>query len=194
MPSKNHVVILSVNNCITHIFVIMGRKLRMIKNAKYWIEKLHLSELHDEGGYFKESSRSDKIVQLESNGDRSLSSAIYYLLDGKQGQFSAFHKLGCDEMWHFYDGSSLTLYIINDNADLSAIKLGNNMENGEYLQILVKAGSWFGATVNDQSSYTLVGCTCSPAFDYRDFELAKRKELDEMYPQHKLIIEKLTRS
>ena len=67
-------------------------------------------------------------------------------------------------MWHFYDGSSLTLYIIKDNADLSAIKLGNNMENGEYLQILVKAGSWFGASVNDQSSHTLVGCTCSPGF------------------------------
>jgi predicted cupin superfamily sugar epimerase len=116
------------------------------------------------------------------------------LLDGKQGQFSAFHKLGCDEMWHFYDGSSLTLYVINDNADLSAIKLGNNLENGECLQISVRAGSWFGATVNDQSSYTLVGCTCSPAFDYQDFELAKRKELHEMYPQHKSIIEKLTRS
>lgn len=174
--------------------MLIGRKLKMIKNAEYWIGKLHLSELPDEGGYFKESSRSDKIIQLEPNGDRSLSSAIYYLLDGKQGQFSAFHKLGCDEMWHFYDGSSLTIYIINENADLSEIKLGNNLENGECLQILVKAGSWFGATVNDQSSYTLVGCTCSPAFDYQDFELAKRKELHEMYPQHKSIIEKLTRS
>jgi predicted cupin superfamily sugar epimerase len=39
----------------------------------------------------------------------------------------------------------------------------------------------------------LAGCTVSPGFDFRDFELASRIELVEKFPQHKKIIEKLTR-
>jgi predicted cupin superfamily sugar epimerase len=32
----------------------------------------------------------------------------------------------------------------------------------------------------------------APGFDFKDFELAERKKLIELYPQHRSIIEKLT--
>jgi uncharacterized protein len=164
------------------------------KKAQYLREKLDLSELPGEGGYYKETYRSDKTIILpsETDGERSISTSIYYLLDGTQ--FSAFHRLKSDEIWHFYIGSSITLYIINKMENLSEVKLGSNIEKGELFQIQVRAESWFAATVNDISSYALIGCTVSPGFDYLDFELGDRKKLIERYPQHKSIIEKLTTS
>ena len=164
------------------------------KKAQYLKERLDLSELPGEGGYYKETYRSDKTIILpsETDGERSISTSIYYLLDG--AQFSAFHRLKSDEIWHFYIGSSVTLYIINKMENLSEVKLGSNIEKGELFQIQVRAESWFAATVNDISSYALIGCTVSPGFDYLDFELGDRKKLIERYPQHRSIIEKLTTS
>ena len=164
------------------------------KKAQYLKERLDLSELPGEGGYYKETYRSDKTIILpsETDGERSISTSIYYLLDGTQ--FSAFHRLKSDEIWHFYIGSSITLYIINKMENLSEVKLGSNIEKGELFQIQIRAESWFAATVNDISSYALIGCTVSPGFDYLDFELGDRKKLIERYPQHRSIIEKLTTS
>jgi len=57
----------------------------------------------------------------------------------------------------------------------------------------VKAGSWFGATLERAASYTLVGCTVSPGFDFRDFELADRAEMLRLFPDFEEILERLTR-
>ncbi len=164
------------------------------KEVEYLKDRLDLSELPGEGGYYKETYRSDKMIILpsETDGERSISTSIYYLLDGTQ--FSAFHRLMSDEIWHFYTGSSVTLYIISKMEILSEVKLGSNIEKGEHFQVQVRAGSWFAATVNNKSSYALLGCTVSPGFDYLDFELGDRKKLIEMYPQHRSTIERLTRS
>ncbi len=163
------------------------------KKAQYLKERLDLSELPGEGGYYKETYRSDKTIILPSeiDGERSISTSIYYLLDGTQ--FSAFHRLKSDEIWHFYIGSSVTIYTINNMESLSEVNLGSNIEKGELFQFQVRAESWLAATVNDNSSYALLGCTVSPGFDYPDFELGDRKKLVERYPQHRSIIEKLTR-
>jgi predicted cupin superfamily sugar epimerase len=89
----------------------------------------------------------------------------------------------------------MTIYLIQETTrKLLELKLGDNSENGEMFQVLVKRGSWFGAILNDPSSYSLVGCTVSPAFMFEDFELANRKTLISKYPEHKSIIKKLTRS
>jgi uncharacterized protein len=174
-------------------------------NANYWIDKLQLSK-HPEGGYYKETYRVDITVEIQGetrkkqqdnqskNKPRSISSTIYYLLKGKQ--VSYFHKLkSAEEMWHFYKGSSITIYMIQETTrKLLELKLGDNSENGEMFQVIVKRGSWFGAMINDPSSYSLVGCTVCPAFMFEDFELANRKTLTSIYPEHKSIIKKLTRS
>jgi predicted cupin superfamily sugar epimerase len=181
------------------------------EEAAYWIQRLNLSK-HPEGGYYRETYRDDRIIELDiqkrkeqenkdgkfksssSTSARSISSTIYYLLDG--GQISALHRLrSADEIWHFYAGSSLTIYILEEGSKkLGEFRLGNNIQDGDMFQLIVRRGSWFGATVNDPSSYSLVGCTVSPAFDFEDFELGQRENLVEMYPEYKLIIEKLTRA
>jgi predicted cupin superfamily sugar epimerase len=87
------------------------------KDAQNWISKLNLEE-HPEGGYFVETYKSEKFVNLpEYNGPRNSCSAIYYLL--MEDQFSSFHIMKSDDLWHFYAGSSLTLYIIETDERLN---------------------------------------------------------------------------
>jgi len=150
--------------------------------------------MHPEGGYFVESYRAERRVTLpDYNGPRNTCTAIYYLLEGDQ--FSSFHTLKSDEIWHFYAGSSLTLHIIERDGMLHEIILGSDIEsNKETFQTVVKAGAWFAASVNDHNSYSLVGCTVSPGYDYRDWKSEGMGILTKKFPQHKSIIEKYTSS
>jgi uncharacterized protein len=172
------------------------------KNASFWIKKLQLSQ-HPEGGFYRETYRADIEIDFCKESEnkqvvsetvaRSISSTIYYLPDGSQ--VSVFHRMkNADEMWHFYKGSSLTLYIIEEaTRKILEFRLGDKPEKGESFQMLIKKGSWFGAKVNDLSSYALVACTVSPAFSFTDFELASRSTLTSMCPEREDIIQMLTR-
>ncbi|QHT68595.1 cupin domain-containing protein [Rhodocytophaga rosea] len=162
--------------------------------ATYWIEKLHL-QAHPEGGYFAETYRSPEEVQAAHlperyGGRRSFSTAIYFLLE--HPEFSALHRIKSDEVWHFYAGSTLLVYVIDPGGKLEIIRLGNNLEAGEQFQAVVKAGCWFGSRLEKENIYALVGCTVAPGFDFADFEMADRKELLQQFPQHQSIIELLT--
>jgi uncharacterized protein len=164
-------------------------------DADYWIKKLSLQE-HIEGGFYRRVYCSDLEISLEQlptsfKGRRPIATGIYFLL--KQNQFSALHRIASDELWHFYDGDPLVVYEIMANGKLNKHLMGRNFEAGEQFQCVVKAGSWFGAMVNKEGSYSLVGCTVFPGFDYEDFELAERSTLLYKYPQHESIIKKLTR-
>jgi uncharacterized protein len=168
----------------------------MPKDAQYWITKLDLSP-HPEGGYFRQTYRADLIIDREAlspefPGPRSSSTAIYFLL--KDENFSAFHRIRSDELWHFYAGDSLEIHVINPEGSYSRILLGNDPDAGESFQAVVKAGCWFASRVQDPNSFALVGCTVAPGFDFEDFELASRSDLSRRFPQHKSLIEKLTRS
>lgn len=159
--------------------------------AAYWIKALEL-EPHPEGGYFKRILESDKTIEIQPDVYRKSFSSIYYLLENKD--FSAFHKLKSDELWHFYAGDPLVIYIIQQNGLLEEMVLGTNLDKNEKLQVLVKREQWFAAQPLSDSDYSLVGCTVIPGFDFDDWELGKREELIKKYPQHKKLIESLTTS
>jgi len=167
----------------------------MMKDAKYWIEKLAL-EAHPEGGFYRQTYKADLVLPREAlppqfTGPRAAFTAIYFLLEGKS--FSAFHRLRSDELWHFYAGAPLVVHVISESGEYSKILLGSDPDAGEELQAVVKAECWFASHEKDGKSFALVGCTVAPGFDFEDFELAKRDELTRHYPQHRELIEKFTR-
>ncbi len=167
----------------------------MPKDAQYWIKNLNLLP-HPEGGYFRQTYRADLAIAKEVlppkfTGSRAASTAIYFLLDGEN--FSAFHRLRSDELWHFYSGSPLLVHVIAETGNYSQVVLGDP-EAGEVFQAVVKAGCWFASRLKDPKSFALVGCTVAPGFDFEDFELAKRSELTRLFPQHQNLIERLTRT
>ncbi len=131
----------------------------------------HFSLLpHPEGGYYKETFRSEKSFQFEGfEGERSICTSIYFLLE--KGQTSALHRIKSDEIWYFHDGQTLEIIEIDSNGNETIIRLGKDILNGEVLQHVVPAGIWFGARLAAHSEFCLVGCQVSPGFDFKDFEL-----------------------
>jgi predicted cupin superfamily sugar epimerase len=166
----------------------------MIEDSAYWIRKLGL-EPHPEGGYYRQTYRADLVLEglpRQFSGPRAASTAIYFLLEGEN--FSAFHRLRSDEVWHFYLGATVTVQVIEADGRYVQVQLGSDPEAGEVLQAVVKAGCWFASQIKDGGAFALVGCTVAPGFDFEDFELAERDRLVELYPQHRNIITNLTRT
>lgn len=164
----------------------------MNPKSKFYIQKLQL-EKHPEGGYFREIYRSAEMFTTDYPGrrkKRNYSTSIYFLLDGKQ--ISKFHKLRSDELWHFYDGSSVIIHLIDEEGKYSKIYLGKNLVDGEVYQTAIKKNNWFAAEVADKKSFTLVGCTVSPGFDFSDFEFGKRDLLVKQFPELEELINRLT--
>jgi len=160
------------------------------------IERLDLQP-HPEGGFFKETYRSKGVINtdsldLEYKSSRNYSTCIYFLLTSDN--FSAFHKIKQDEIWHFYDGATIELHTISPEGNHEKHLIGKNFENGETPQLVVPGGYWFAAKVLGENSYSLVGCTVAPGFSFEDFDLAKREALISNFPQHKSVITKFTTS
>jgi predicted cupin superfamily sugar epimerase len=165
----------------------------MIPEADHIIEKFNLIE-HPEGGYFTEKFRShekiNKGLPERFQGGHSLYTSIYFLLKGND--ISAFHILKSDEIWHFYEGTTLLIHTILNDGFVNTVRLGRKYNKDDVFQHLIKAGTYFCAEVEDKSSYSFVGCTVSPGFEYSDFTLCKRNELLNLYPQNKDLILKFT--
>uniref|UniRef100_A0A7S2Y1H2 DUF985 domain-containing protein n=1 Tax=Fibrocapsa japonica TaxID=94617 RepID=A0A7S2Y1H2_9STRA len=162
------------------------------------IEKYELIP-HPEGGYYKESFRSDVKVQVgSSSGDgkiRTASTAIYFLMTPES--VSRLHKIKSDEVWHFYLGTSITVVELDEKTGgYKTTIVGPNVLDGEFVQYTVKAGTWFGSFPNtlsvNEDSFSFVGCTVSPGFEFEDFELGSRGRLAEQFPEAIEMIDKLT--
>jgi predicted cupin superfamily sugar epimerase len=160
------------------------------------IKNLNLTH-HPEGGYYRETYRSDGKIKKENlssrySGERNYSTCIYFLLTS--GSFSAFHRIVQDEVWHYYDGFPVILHLINPDGKYSNISIGRDIELGEIPQFVIPGGTWFAAEVSAGNEFSLVGCTVSPGFDFLDFELPGRQELIFKFPHLLDIITRLTRA
>jgi len=146
---------------------------------------------HPEGGYFKEVFRSeDKLIPLAERyqgKQRHAGTSIYYLLEGHD--FSAWHRVLSDETWHFYHGCPLNIYILTQTGALETITLGD-FSGIPLFQHTVKSNQWFAAQPVAKTSYSLVGCSVYPGFDFNDFELGSREALLAQHPDKKEIIER----
>ncbi len=167
----------------------------MTATAQTYIAALGL-QAHPEGGFFRETYRSDHVIEVMRDGDgsaarRSVSTGIYFLLE--QGDFSAFHRIKSDEMWHFYAGQALEVLELSSGGELRRTRLGPDVLQGDALQCVVPANTWFAARLAAGGAFALVGCTVAPGFDFADFGLAPREALLASFPRHSQIITELTR-
>lgn len=134
-----------------------------LSKAEALIKKLQL-EPHPEGGYYRETFRSEEIVQ-KAEGKRNALTTIYYLL--KANQFSRWHKVTSAEVWNYCSGDALELNILSpDLKNLNQIKLGSINGGFSTLEI-VPANYWQAA--RPLGEYSLVSCAVAPGFDFADF-------------------------
>ena len=168
-----------------------ARHLQKRQDAGEWLRRRALVP-HPAGGFSRQTYRATDPVAAghlpaRFGGERSLSTAIYFLLPAEE--VSALHRIKSDEVWHFYAGASLDLFVIDAAGGLTTTRLG---PEGPF-QALVPAGAWYGAALSEGAGWALVGGTVAPGFDFADFELGERAELLRAFPQHRALIERLTR-
>ncbi len=143
------------------------------------INDLQLSP-HEEGGYWGAIERDES--------PQNSYSLINYLLAADD--FSSFHRLSkSDETLMLKDGQAVKVIMISPTGKLTekVVSLDN--------PVTVPHHSWFAITPLDKNNgYSLITCRRVPAFDYSDFELAKRDSLITLYSEHKNIIQEFTRN
>lgn len=164
----------------------------MKNTASYWINQLGLLS-HPEGGYYKEIYRDEETIKADSlperfSGDRHHCTAIYYLLE--QGDFSCFHRIKSDEIWHHYAGGVIHIHYLEEN-NIKLLKLGMNIEKGENPVCIIPKNTWFAAEPAPDTEYTLAGCTVAPGFDFHDFEMANQEQLKNYLEMDAVLIQRL---
>lgn len=156
--------------------------------AESIIKKLQLIK-HPEGGFYRETYRSEHTIIHNQDKKRNLGTAIYYLLNDKDK--SHFHRIKSDELWLFHLGEPLIIYTISQDRKLETKTLGNRLDHNEEPQILVAANTWFAAEVKNEKGFALISCIVTPGFNFDDFEIGNKEELIQLFPEMKHEIEKL---
>ena len=153
-------------------------------------------EPHPEGGFYRETWRSDINVPVVDGGHdtgliRSAGTAIYYLLT--PDSFSAIHRLQTDEIFHHYCGGTVEILQLRPDGGGEIISIGSDLASGERPQCMVPAGVWQGCHLAGDDGYSLLGTTLAPGFEFDDFELGRRDELISAYSDFHVLIRRLTR-
>src|SRR5512140_3354732 len=92
------------------------------------VDRLQLSPLGGEGGLFRETYKSSQRISLAGYaGERPLGTAIYFLLTDDVDSFSALHRLPGDEIYHFYLGDAVALYLIFPEGASRRVLLGSDV-------------------------------------------------------------------
>lgn len=151
------------------------------------IEHLNLIA-HPEGGFYREYYRGSDVIPTP-HGDRSTATAIHFYLPPYSR--SHFHRLRNDELWFWQYGGTATAYLLHDDATVSVHSIGSPM-SGNASYILFTRETWFAAETAEEG--VLVSCVVAPGFDFADFELARRSELRELFPEHEELIRRCTRA
>jgi len=167
----------------------------MTNKVKKIIELLELEPLQIEGGFFRQTYRSNETISKDClskryKSKRVLSTAIYYLLTPET--FSSLHKLPTDEIFHFYAGDIVEMLQLFEDGTGKIIQIGNKIEDGFYPQVVVPNNTWQGARLIEGGEFALFGATMAPGFDVEDFVEGTRNELIKIYPAFSDMITKLT--
>jgi predicted cupin superfamily sugar epimerase len=128
-----------------------------------------------EGGLFRETWAGARRPDGRPEG-----TAIVALLTSDD--FSAMHRLPTDEIWHFYLGDPLELFLLAPDGSARTVVLGPGVLGGQYVQFTVPARTWMGARVVAGGAWTFFGCTMAPGFTYADYEHGDAAELTALRP------------
>ena len=139
-----------------------------------FMDKPELAELldlepHPEGGWYRETWRSEVGFAPEGyGGERASATAIYFLL--APSEESQWHRVRSAEVWLWHSGGPLTLEYGEEPGTATQSTLGPDVGAGQRPQIVVPAGNWQAARPAGDEP-VLVSCIVSPGFDFADFTL-----------------------
>ncbi|AKJ27435.1 cupin domain-containing protein [Caldimonas brevitalea] len=139
------------------------------ERAAELIQALQLQP-HPEGGHYREVFRSEReVMPGDGRAARSALTTIDFLLT--QGQFSAWHRVLSDEVWHLLEGGPLRLWLMSPTGDrIEAVELTAATARRAPRHV-VPAGWWQAA--EPLGPYAYAGATVGPGFDFADFSFLR---------------------
>ena len=161
------------------------------------IQALKLEPLPVEGGYYRVTYTGSlrlpaSILPANIHSDRPAKSVIYYLLTADTK--SRLHRLETDEMWHFYVGDEVDLFVFGTKFDYTKITLGHDIVAHQTVQAVVPARNWFGARLRKGGNWALMACSLAPAYSDEDFSLPDDAEFSSLltrFPAQRRILRDL---
>ncbi len=161
------------------------------------IRHFDLRPLPVEGGFYRVTYTGD--LQLPASvlppsicSARPAKSVIYYLLTADTK--SRLHRLEIDEMWHFYLGDQVDLFVFVPEDGYTKIELGHDVLDGQSVQTVISARSWFGARLRSGGSWALMACSLAPAYSDEDFSLPDDEDFASLlarFPDQEQILHEL---
>jgi predicted cupin superfamily sugar epimerase len=85
------------------------------------------------------------------------------------------------------------LHLLDHKKGYQTKILGNELTGNGSFQVIIPANVWFAAEPLQGNTFSLVGCTVSPGFDFDDFELADKDQLLQQFPHHADVVNRFCR-
>lgn len=155
------------------------------------IERLGLEPLPVEGGLYRQTWRLELADELPAGA--VVGTAIYFALTDDPDSFSAMHRLGEVEIWHFYCGDPVQLLLLEPDGSVQRPVLGADVLGDQVPQVVVHPGTWMGGALAPGGRFALMGTTMAPGFTPATFETGVRDQLVDGWPTASAEIERLTR-
>lgn len=151
-------------------------------------------EPHPEGGWYRRTWRSDEGIDAPAlppryGAPRILGSAILYLIS--RDSPSRFHRVRSDELLHHYAGDAAVSWRLLEGGGRASFMLGRDLEGGQIPQLHVPRGCWQATEIAPGGRWALLGATVVPGFEFEDFELGVRAELERGWPDHRELLARL---
>ena len=125
---------------------------------------------HPEGGFYREIWRApQRVATHDGRTERCALTSIDFLL--QRGQFSAWHRVASDEVWHLLEGGPLRLWVMPPACDcVQRIELAPVSATGGPRHI-VPASWWQAAEPLGEFAYS--AATVGPGFEFADFSFLR---------------------
>lgn len=152
------------------------------------IDHYQFDRIPVEGTFYKSTYRA---AQLAEDGT-PVGTAIVGMYTEFPKSVSCFHRLPYDEVWHFYGGDPLQLYLLQEGGEIEVITMGGDPLAGHRVQFVVSAHTWQAGEIKAGGRYALFGCTMAPGFMGKDFEAASLEDLLKEYPAYEDLMRRLS--
>lgn len=151
-------------------------------------------EPHIEGGFFRRTYQShDQNMVQTPGGQRHCMTSIFYLLT-QDSPLGHFHLNQSDIVHYYHLGDPIQYMLMFPDGTLQTIVMGHDILAGQCLQLYVPGGIWKASRLmQGAAGFGLISEAVSPGFDFADMEMGDRQKLGQQFPEHRALIEKLTR-